>query len=305
VGLFTRAVMTAADHPKVESLVTRGRLARPVVQRFVAGEDLEDAIQAIKDLNSRGVGGILDLLGEGVENPEGAIQARDDYLASVLRIEETGIDTTVTIKPSQLGVSFDKAGCIDHLRAIAAATRRIKVGIEIDMEQSRFVSDTIEVYRTLQPEFGDLRLAVQAYMRRTPADLQAMAELRPRVRLIKGAYEEPEAIALQKRSEITAQYAHLIEWLFDHGTDPGIATHDEALIEHARATGERAGATSGDYEIQMLYGIRRDLQTRLAREGFRVRVYVPFGSAWYPYLMRRIGERPANLRFFLRALAGR
>jgi len=157
----------------------------------------------------------------------------------------------------------------------------------------------------VQPEFGDLRLAVQAYMRRTPADLQAMAELRPRVRLIKGAYEEPEAIALQKRSEITAQYAHLIEWLFDHGTDPGIATHDEALIEHARATAERAGATSGDYEIQMLYGIRRDLQTRLAREGFRVRVYVPFGSAWYPYLMRRIGERPANLRFFLRALAGR
>jgi proline dehydrogenase len=145
-------------------------------------------------------------------------------------------------------------------------------------------------------------LAVLGSWRRTPHDLQAMVDLKPRIRLVKGAYTEPNKIAFQKRKEVDGQYAYLTDWLFDNGTDPAVATHDHRLIHHATQSARRAGAGKQDFEIQMLYGIRRDLQHRLATEGHRVRAYVPYGSAWYPYLMRRIAERPANIRFFLRAL---
>jgi proline dehydrogenase len=173
------------------------------------------------------------------------------------------------------------------------------------MEQSEYVVDTIDVYRGLHADFPDLRLAMQAYLRRTPVDLETMATLKPKVRLVKGAYAEPETVAFQKRREIDAQYRFLTDWLFERGTDPGIATHDHRLIDHAKAAATRCHGNRTGFEIQMLYGIRRDLQDQLALDGYRVRVYVPFGSAWYPYLMRRLAERPANLYFFMRAMAGR
>ncbi|MDQ3767377.1 MAG: proline dehydrogenase family protein [Actinomycetota bacterium] len=279
------------------------RLSRPVVDRFVAGDGLEDAVGAIAKLNQSGIGGILDLLGEGVSDPEGASQAADEHLASIKRIEETSIDTTVTIKLTQLGLAFDKAGCIDYVRRLATEARSIGTLIEIDMEQSAFVGDTLEVYRALQTDFGDIRLAMQAYLRRTPADLQAMAGLRPKIRLIKGAYSEPLEVAVQKKGEIDAQFAWLTDWLFANGSDPAIGTHDGDLIDHCMDAAGRTGVGKEGFELQFLYGIRRDLQQRLADAGYRTRVYVPFGSAWYPYLMRRMAERPANLRFFLRALA--
>jgi proline dehydrogenase len=190
------------------------------------------------------------------------------------------------------------------VRRLATEARSIGTYIEIDMEQTAFVSDTLEVYRALRADFDDIRLAMQAYLRRTPADLQAMAELRPKIRLIKGAYSESPEVAVQKRAEIDAQFAWLTDWLLANGTDPAIGTHDGALIDHCIASAGRAGVGKEGFELQFLYGIRRDLQQRLADEGYRTRVYVPFGSAWYPYLMRRMAERPANLRFFLRALAG-
>ncbi len=233
----------------------------------------------------------------------GAQAAADEYLRSIKRIAETGIDTTVSVKLTQLGLGFDTGACVDHLRRLAAEAAAIGAQVEIDMEQSEFVSATLDVYRLLHADFPDLRIAIQAYLRRTPVDLQAMAKLRPKVRLVKGAYAEPEELALQKRKEIDAQYRFLIDWLFENGTDPGIATHDGKLLEFADKAAARAGVGKQGYEIQMLYGIRRELQTDLAAQGHRVRVYVPFGSAWYPYLMRRIAERPANLVFFLRAVA--
>jgi len=288
----------------VKSLMMDHRLSRPVVERFVAGERLEDAVDAIIKLNRSGIGGILDLLGEGVTDPASASEAEDEYLASIKLIEETGIDTTVTIKLTQLGLAFDKAECIEYVRRLATEARSIGTYIEIDMEQTAFVSDTLEVYRALRADFDDIRLAMQAYLRRTPADLQAMAELRPKIRLIKGAYSESPEVAVQKRAEIDAQFAWLTDWLLANGTDPAIGTHDGALIDHCIASAGRAGVGKEGFELQFLYGIRRDLQQRLADEGYRTRVYVPFGSAWYPYLMRRMAERPANLRFFLRALAG-
>ena len=303
--MLGRTLLWASDKPRFQKFIEEGKLTRDVVKRFVAGPDLEDAIQAIKELNARGIGGILDLLGEGVEDPAGAKAAFDEYLASIKRIEETGVDTTVSVKLTQLGLAFDKGACIDHLRRLAAEAQAIGASLEVDMEQSQYVVDTVDVYRGLQADFPDLRLALQAYLRRTPIDLEMMASIKPRIRLVKGAYAEPEAVAYQKRREINAQYRFLTDWLFERGADPGIASHDHRLIDHAKLAAKRCHSDKRGFEVQMLYGIRRDLQQQLADEGYRVRVYVPFGSAWYPYLMRRLAERPANLYFFLRATAGK
>ena len=303
--MLGKVLLWASDLKPVQRIVTEGKLTRNVVKRFVAGDTLEDAVEAIKHLNARGIGGILDLLGEGVADPVGAQAAADEYLTSIKRISETGIDTTVTVKPTQLGLAFDKGACIDHLRVLAAEARSIEATLEIDMEQSDWVADTLDMYRLLHTDFPTLRVAMQAYLRRTPVDLENLAALKPKVRLVKGAYAEPEDLALQKNDEIDAQYRFITDWLFERGTDPGIATHDGELISHAQEVAARTGVGKDGFEIQMLYGIRRDLQEELAQQGYRVRVYVPFGSAWYPYLMRRMAERPANLRFFLRAVAGK
>lgn len=301
--MLGRTLLWASEKESIQNLLSRSKLTKSVVDRFVAGEDLESAIRVIKELNSKRIGGILDLLGEGVTNMAGAQAAADDYLAAIKRIEETGIDTTVAVKPTQLGLAFDKGAAMDHLRRLAAEAQAIGSYVEIDIEQSAYVSDTLDLYRTLHADFPELRLACQAYLRRTPTDLQMMANLKPRVRLVKGAYAEPETVAFQKKREIDAQYAFLTDWLFQQGTDPALATHDGKLIEHAKNAASRVGAGRDGFEIQMLYGIRREFQEQLAQQAYRVRVYVPYGSAWYPYLTRRLAERPANLAFFLRALA--
>ena len=300
--MLGRMLLWASERQRVQELISEGRITRNVVRRFIAGDSLEDAIEVIKDLNARGIGGILDLLGEGVIDPRGAQAAANEYLASIRRIEETQIDTTVSVKLTQLGLAFDKGACIDHLRRIAAEAQAIGVVVEIDMEQSSYVFDTLDVYRSLHADFPDVRVAVQAYLRRTPVDLETLAALKPKVRLVKGAYAEPDEIAFQRKNEIEGQYRFLTDWLFERGTDPAIATHDGTLIAYAQKVARRVGANKEGFEIQMLYGIRRELQEQLARQGYRVRTYVPFGAAWYPYLMRRMAERPANLRFFLRAL---
>ena len=302
--MLGRTLLWASEKQFIEDLVRHSRLTRSVVDRFVAGHDGEDAVEAIKHLNARGIGGILDLLGEGVVDPAGADEAARRYLQLVKRIDETKIDTAVSVKPTQLGLAFDKGACIDHLRRLCAEAQAVGTSIEIDMEQSEYVTDTLDVFKLLAADFPDLRQAMQAALRRTPVDLEAMSGMSPRIRLVKGAYAEPEEIALQRKREIDNQYRFLTDWLFAHGTRPAIATHDHRLIDHARAAARRAGVGDDGFEVQMLYGIRRDLQESLARAGVKVKVYVPFGEAWYPYLTRRIAERPANVWFFLRAVAG-
>jgi proline dehydrogenase len=300
--MLGRALLWASEKERVKRFVTDGKLTRQIIHRFVAGDTADDALQAIERLNARGIGGILDLLGEGVVDPEGAQAAAAEYLESIRRIQSTGVDTTVAVKLTQLGLAFDKGACIDHLRLLAAEARAIGTSIEIDMEQSDYVPDTIEIYRLMRRDFDDLRLAIQAYLRRTPVDLESLADIPPRIRLVKGAYAEPAEIAFRRNREIEVQYRFLTDWLFERGTDPAVATHDSKLIDHARRAAERKGLGLQGFEVQMLYGIRRELQEELARAGYRVRVYVPFGAAWYPYLMRRIAERPANIRFFMRAV---
>ncbi|MEA2432920.1 MAG: proline dehydrogenase [Actinomycetota bacterium] len=300
--MFRESWLWASDKPRVQRFVTQSRLTHGVVQRFVAGEELEDAIRVIKELNSKGIGGILDLLGEGVADAAGADAAAGEYSASIKRIESTGVDTTVSVKLTQLGLVQDKGGCIDRLRVLSAEAQAVGTSLEIDMEQSEYVTDTIDVFKLLRTDFPDLRLAIQAMLRRTPIDLEDMATPPPRVRLVKGAYAEPPELAFQKGTEIDAQYRFLTDWLFEKGDNPALATHDLKLIEHATEAARRTDKGLDDWEIQMLYGVRRELQESLAMKGHRVKVYVPFGSAWYPYLMRRIAERPGNLRFFMRAM---
>jgi proline dehydrogenase len=295
-------MLWASEKRPVERFIRNSGLTRSVVGRFVAGDELDNAIEVITNLNARGMGGILDFLGEGVTDPAGADTASVHYLTAIKRIDETGVDTSVSVKLTQLGLAFDKGSCIDHLRRLAAEAMAVGTAIEIDMEQSAYAAETLDVYRVLQVDYPDLRVALQAYLRRTPVDLEMLAPLRPKVRLVKGAYAETEEAAHQSHRDIEAQYAFLTEWLFQRGRDPAIATHNGRLLAHAKRTAAAAGLGKESFEIQMLYGVRRELQQKLADEGYRVRVYVPYGSSWYPYLMRRLAERPANLRFFLRAL---
>jgi proline dehydrogenase len=240
--LVSRSLLWIADKPRVQRLITHGPITQRVVTRFVAGYELDDAISAIQELNPKHIGGILDLLGEGVVDPAGASAAADGYLTSLKRISEDPIDTTVSVKLTQLGLAFDKEQCIRHLMRLAAEAQSIGKTLEIDMEQSEYVSDTVDVYRRLRSEFEDIRMAIQAYLRRTPSDLERMRDLRPKIRLVKGAYAEPEEFALQRKREIDAQYRYLIDWLFENGTDPAIATHDEKLLQHAREAAAGTGA---------------------------------------------------------------
>ncbi|MGH2735940.1 MAG: proline dehydrogenase family protein [Actinomycetota bacterium] len=300
--MISRTFLWLSENPRVEKLVTDSTLTRGVVNRFVAGDQLEDAVTAIRALNGRGIGGILDHLGEGVSDPDGAQAASDNYLVAIKRVAETSIDTTISVKLTQLGLAFDKGQCIDHLRRIAAEATAIDMRVEVDIEQSDYVLDTLDVFRILQVDYPEMRLAIQSYLRRSPVDLETFAAVKPRIRLVKGAYAEPAHLAFQRNAEIDGQYRFLIDWLFEKSKDPAIASHDLALIDYAKQTALRVGASKQDFEIQMLYGVRAQLQEQLAKQGYRVRTYVPYGSAWYPYLMRRIAERPANIRFALRAV---
>jgi len=303
--MVNRVLMWAAANPKLQRQVTENPIARRAAHRFVAGERLEEALDAAAELNARGIGSILDLLGEGVEDPSGVGQAVAEYEAATQAIAARGLDSTISIKLSQLGQTVDRDVCVTNLGRILDGAKAVGVPVEIDMEDSSLVPDTLALFREAAPAHPQTRLAIQAMLRRTPLDLEVLAPLKPRVRLVKGAYAEPVELAQQSKSEIRAQYKFLTDWLFRHGSDPAFGTHDDELIAYARQAADEAGKGPEEFEFQFLYGIRRDLQQELVDNGHRVRVYVPFGSAWYPYLTRRMAERPANLLFFLRALVGR
>lgn len=303
--MVNHLMLWAAENPRMEKAVANSRLFARIVHRFVAGATLQDALEVAQQLNARGIGAITDQLGEGVADLAGATQAAQEYLAAVDAIAERRLDATVSLKLSQLGLVIDQDVCAQNLDLVLGRAAELGVGVEVDMEQSDLVDQSLKVFREAVERHPGIRLAMQANLRRTPSDLDAMAALKPRVRLVKGAYAEPIDRALRSTKEVTAQYRHLTAWLFEHGSDPAFGTHDSACIEHAEKVASDLGVGKQGFELQMLYGIRRDLQESLAREGYRVRVYIPYGSAWYPYLMRRMAEKPTNLLFFLRAVAGR
>ena len=303
--MVNRVLLWATNNPRVQHQMTENQFARRVSHRFVAGERLDEALEVATSLNSEGIGAILDMLGEGVTDLAGATHAVEQYEEAIAAIAERSLDATISIKLSQLGQTVDRDACVANLNEILDLAQNAGVRVEIDMEESGLVSDTLNLFREAVTKHPETRLAIQAALRRTPLDLEAMASLKPRIRLVKGAYAEPLELAQQGKNEIKAQYKYLTDWLFQYGADPAFGTHDGELIDYAKQAAVKAGKGPQDFEIQVLYGIRRDLQHELTAAGYRVRVYIPFGEAWYPYLTRRMAERPANMFFFLRAVVGR
>jgi proline dehydrogenase len=272
-------------------------------RRFIAGETIEEAIEASRRLQARGFLLTLDYLGESVRTLEEATAATHEYVRLLDVIVASGIERNVSLKLSQLGIGVDRATCVDNLRRILEPAGRHGFYVRIDMENSPYTEVTLEVFETLwQQQYRHVGVALQAALRRTEADVRRMNELGARVRLVKGAYKEPASVAYQKKAEVNDAFIRLMRVLLDEGTYPAIATHDPETLEATRAYAQARGITSDRYEFQMLYGIRRDIQASLVAAGYRMRVYVPFGRQWFPYFMRRLGERPANVAFVLSSL---
>ncbi len=293
------------------SVVTGFGPARNTARRFVAGETLDDAISVAKTLNSRGIKTILNHVGESVSSPDEAGQASKEVQELVCRIADEGLDSTISIKPSHLGLEFGQDFYYENVADIVQLARQHNIFVELDIEAGPDVDDTLAVYHKLLDTFGGgVRQAVQSYLYRTPADVHRIIERGGSIRLVKGAYQESPAIAYQNINEINRVSLKIMDQFLsaqalDRGAYLALGSHDPALIEPLLAEAEARGVRPDQFEIQMLLGIRRDEQQRLADKGYQVRTYVPYGNAWYPYFMRRLAERPANVMFMARAMVGK
>jgi proline dehydrogenase len=271
--------------------------------RFIAGESIDAAIEASRRLQQRGFLLTLDYLGESVRTLEEATAATREYVRLIDVIVAAGIERNISLKLTQLGVDVDRATCVDNLRRILEPAGRHDFFVRIDMENSPYTEVTLEVFETLwQQQYRCLGLALQAYLHRTEQDVRRMNELGARVRLVKGAYKEPAAVAYRAKADVNGAFGRMMRLLLDDGAYPAIATHDPKLIEETREYARTRGISADKFEFQMLYGVRRDLQRELLEAGYLMRVYVPFGREWFPYFMRRLGERPANVAFVLKAI---
>src|SRR6266480_4344698 len=299
--MLRTGLLWLSEQPRLFSIIRGNGLARRFASRFVAGETVEAAVAALAQLNAAGIRASLDLLGESVATPAEARAARDTYLETLDRIRRAGADANVSVKLTQMGLAIDERLCVENLRAIIAKARDDGSFVRIDMEQSDYTERTLQLFkRTFHPEFGNtVGVVLQSYLRRTEQDVEQMIALGARVRLCKGAYQEPDAVAFPDKRDVDATYVRCMERLLLKGNYPGIATHDARILEHTKAFARDKGIQPARFEFQMLYGVRRDLQLGLRRQGYNVRVYVPFGTQWYPYLMRRLAERPANVAFLV------
>ena len=272
-------------------------------RRFVAGETIDEAIAAARSVEADGLSQTLDLLGESVASEREARAATDAYLAMLPRIVAAGIGRNISIKLTQLGLDLSSEVAETHLRAILERARQDAFFVRIDMENSPYVEATLAIFeRVWHDGLTNVGVVLQSALKRSEADLARVLALGARIRLVKGAYKEPAAVAWQAKSDVDAAYVRMMEQLLPRGHFPAIATHDPEMIARARAIAGQAGLASDRYEFQMLYGVRRDLQARLRQEGEGVRVYIPYGREWFPYFMRRLGERPANVAFVLKSL---
>ncbi len=296
-----------AQSQTLKKLASHYGMRRPssFARRFIAGETVAEAIEAAAAVEARGMAVTLDLLGESVSTLDGADAATRNYLALIEAMIAAGVGRNISLKLTQLGCDVDKASAIDNLRKILERAEPAGFFIRIDMENSPYTALTLEIFETLwRHGYRHLGVVLQSALYRSEQDLQTVNALGGRVRLVKGAYKEAKAVAYPKKAEVDAAYARMIETLLTAGHDPAIATHDPAMIELARAIAREHHVAADRFEFQMLYGVRRDLQAMLVKAGYRVRVYIPFGCEWFPYFMRRLGERPANVMFVIRGILG-
>jgi len=277
-------------------------LAQRLTRRFVAGQTLNECLQVAIRLRERGFLSSLDHLGENVSSAGEAGLARAAYEEALRALAGNGLGATVSVKLTQLGLDVAEPVCLEHARALCQIAQRLGTRVEFDMESSEYTERTLRLVERLHEETGSVRAVVQAYLHRTVDDVRRLNALGVPVRLCKGAYSEPPAVALASKREVDRNYLDLSRLLLEEGRIPALATHDEAMVEGALEQAARIGRQAGEYEFQMLYGVRRDLQERLRGGGHRVRLYVPYGDAWYPYFMRRLAERPANVVFIARNL---
>ena len=297
--MLRKTLLYLSNQQKLFRFVRNNGLARKLARRFVAGETIEDALDAVAELNARGITASLDLLGESVFNEGEARAAGREYLMILDRIHERKLDANVSVKLTAMGLDIDEDLCVEIMHSIIGRAREYGSFVRIDMEGSPYTETTLRIfYERLHPVFGNhVGIVLQSYLYRTEDDVKRAVNEQVRVRLCKGAYQEPVTVAFPKKDDVDASYVRGMHALMSGGNYPGLATHDEELITEAKRFAAAEQIPVERYEFQMLYGVRRDLQEELVRGGYRMRVYVPFGTQWYPYLMRRLAERPANLMF--------
>jgi proline dehydrogenase len=305
--VFSSSVLAVSHHPQVRRLVTTNSASRRLVGRFVAGDDLDTAMAPIHALVARGLLVTVDHLGEDVADPNDAVATRDAYVALLERLDELAPSVEVSVKLSALGQGLHDGHqrALDHAAAICAAAARAGTTVTLDMEDHTTVDSTLEILRTLRAEYPWVGAVLQSALHRTEADAEDLAHEGSRVRLVKGAYAEPAAVAHTAKSEVDEAYLRCLRILMDGSGYPMVATHDPRMIEAARSMAIVRGRSADDHEYQMLYGIRTTEQDRIAESGSRMRIYLPYGADWYGYFTRRLAERPANLAFFLRSLLAR
>ena len=297
--MLRQTFLYLSNQPTIFRFVRNNKLAKKFAGRFVAGETLDTAIAAVRALNAKKITASLDLLGESVTNEAEARSASAEYLAMLDRIHAEKLDANVSVKLTQMGLDISESLCVEIMRGILARAKQYGTFVRLDMEASNYTERTLKMFESqLYPGFEkNVGVVLQSYLFRTEADVARAIALNARVRLCKGAYQEPPAVAFPDKKDVDATYVKCMHTLMSTGNYPGLATHDEKIINEAKRYAKEKGIAPSKYEFQMLYGVRRDLQDQLVSEGYNMRVYVPFGTQWYPYLMRRLAERPANVAF--------
>jgi len=296
-----QGLLWLSEQRRIFNFVRRNGLARRFASRFVAGETIESGVVAARELAARGITASLDFLGESVKEEREAVAARDQYLRMLDSMAVAGVEVNVSVKLTQMGLDIDEDLCAANLTQILEKAGAAGGFVRLDMEGSAYTQRTLDFFKQrLLERFGrHCGVVIQAMLRRSEADVADLIAHGARVRLCKGAYLEPSTVAFPDKADVDRSYVTLMERLLAEGNYPGIATHDDVIIRHAQGFVQRNRIGPDRFEFQMLYGVRRDLQARLHRGGHRMRVYIPFGTQWYPYLMRRLAERPANIAFIL------
>ena len=297
--MLRSALLYLSGQQQIFRFVRNNRLAKSFADRFVAGETVDTALAAVARLNARGITASLDLLGESVHNEAEALAAGNAYVTMLDRIHEQKSDANVSVKLTAMGLDVSEDLCVSIMQKILERAREYQTFVRIDMESSEYTQRTLDLFeQRLYPSYREnVGIVLQSYLYRTFPDVQRANLIKARVRLCKGAYMEPETVAYPAKKDVDSNYVRGMHELMLKGNYPGIATHDERIIDEAKRFARDNQIAPNRFEFQMLYGVRRDLQDKLVREGYRMRVYVPFGTQWYPYLMRRLAERPANVAF--------
>ena len=297
-----RLFLFLSRHRLLRRWMETAKVPRRLASRFVAGDTLREALLVARRINSQSISVTLDHLGENVTSLEEAAASRDVYLEALHEMATAGIRGNVSIKLTQFGMDLSRKACVANVEQLVRQAAALGNFVRVDMESSAYTSATLDLVTNLHASYGAVGTVIQAYLYRSRSDVESLCDNKIRVRLCKGAYLEPPGVAFPRKADVDRNYVELMKVLLERGAYPAIATHDEKIIEATKAFARERNIARGAFEFQMLYGIRRDLQRRLVAEGYPLRLYVPFGRAWYPYFMRRLAERPANVLFLARNL---